>query len=74
MTTTTLERAFDSLRALPLDMQEEIGAKLLAYTSLWRELRAGIARGADELAQGEGIEITDVDDLAKRILKPHGRP
>jgi len=74
MATTTLERAFDSLRALPADMQEEIASKLLDYTTRWRELKAGIAQGSAELARGEGIEVDDVDEFVGRITEPHGRP
>ena len=73
MATTTLEKAFDSLRALPADMQEEIGAELLEYTTRWHELKVGIAEGTEELARGEGIEISDVDEFVGRITEPHGR-
>lgn len=73
MATTTLKRAFDSLRTLPADMQEEIASKLLDYSTRWRELKAGIAQGSDELARGEGVEIDDIGEFVGRITEPHGR-
>ncbi len=71
MKTTTLEKAFDVLRSLPTNMQEEIGTKLLSYTTQWRELKAGLAAGTDELARGAGIEISDINAFAGRITNPH---
>ena len=73
MATAILEKAIDSLRTLPPEMQEEIGSTLLEYMTKWQDLRAGIARGGDELAKGRGIEITDVEAFVDRVMEPDGR-
>ena len=73
MTTTTLQRAIQSLSALPDNVQDELGQKLLAYASRWQKLKLEIDRGTDELARGEGIEVTDVDLFLDKLTKNDGR-
>lgn len=73
MATTTLERAFRSLSELPSDLQEELGARLLAFTTQWQALKTGIDRGTAELERGEGIEIADFETLLDNITGKHGR-
>ena len=69
----TLEKAFDSLRALPTDMQEEIAEQLIAYAARWEILKAGIDQGTRELDRGEGVEITDREAFLNDLESRHGR-
>ena len=73
-TTDTLDKAFRLLRELPQDMQEELGAQLVSSITEWRALKADIARGAEELARGEGIEVPDANSFIDEIESKHGRP
>lgn len=72
--TTALEKAFHSLRALPAAEPDKLGEILLTYASRWRDLKAGIEQGAAELDRGEGIEITDIQDLVDELTNKDGRP
>jgi hypothetical protein len=71
--TATLEKAFQSLRSLPQDMQEELGESLLSYATRWRELQSAITTGSAELARGEGIEVSDIGEFVGQIERKHGR-
>ena len=69
--TATLERAMTSLRELPADMQEELGQQLLSYVNKWQQLKSNIDQGTNELARGEGIEVTNTEEFVKAIHKKH---
>ena len=69
---TTLEKAFESLRSLPHDMQEELAEHLLSYVTQWKALKAGIDQGTRELDRGEGIEINDIKAFIGNLETKHG--
>lgn len=73
MTTTTLDMAFDALKELPQDMQDELASQLLSYVAQWRELIGAIDKGSEELARDEGIPVDDIDAFVGQLETKHGR-
>ena len=72
--TRLLEKAFQSLSALPAAEQDKLGEALLSYAEKWNALKQMIDEGTAELGRGEDIEVSDVDTLVDEIATKHGRP
>ena len=74
MTTTgTLDRAIQSLRSLPAAEQQHVSEQLIAYVQKFRELQAAIDHGTEQLARGDVVEVTDVDEVVESIARKHGK-
>ena len=73
MATTSLQHAIEYLDQLPAPVQDNVAEQLIAYVKQWLALQDGIDQGADELARGEGIEITNVDAFVDTLTKEHER-
>ena len=71
--TTTLDKAFLSIRALPADVQDEVARQLLDYASKWQALKDGIDQATNELKRGEGVDVKDLDAFLDDLTESDGR-
>ncbi|MCG8356001.1 MAG: hypothetical protein MI920_10545 [Kiloniellales bacterium] len=71
--TTTLDKAFLSIRALPADVQDEVARQLLDYASKWQALKDGIDEATNELKRGEGVDVKDLDAFLDDLTESDGR-
>lgn len=53
-----LAAAIDAIHHLPEPVQDEIGQSLLDYLDALGKLQAAIRLGDDQLARGDGLELT----------------